>query len=305
MGRSILITCLMLALFSQINLSARDTSPDEDNGNIEIKKWKLKGGINGTYSTGQSPSNFLYTPYLNISCDISVFTLKAGYSRYQNYQITDGKGSFTEISLNNGSLYFNADLNDIFSVSGKIDYLTGSDKYSEYKYSAGGDADFDSFSISCTYTGSAAKYDFNGKIKDTSQGINIDCSYEFNRQFSALIGFDYSTLSYAKVHNSYDKYVVNAEFEFSIIKNFSFSFGPKAGIDSANYAIYGAEAGVDLKVYEKVDLTLTYSNEYFKSPKSKNKIKPEKQNPKLSLDKQNSRKSYDDQTLTFGASVVY
>jgi hypothetical protein len=131
----------------EYNLKENEKIEENKNDNSDDKKsdfkYRLEAGAKGTLSAEISPTYVYFRPFLNTGFSHKYFGLLAGYSRYINYQLTDGVSyeyaGFNEITATAEISPF-----EFLEFSFDFEYYFGDTKgrYEKFQYIFGLDLDF-------------------------------------------------------------------------------------------------------------------------------------------------------------------
>ena len=233
-------------------------------------KYRLEAGTKGTLSAEISPTYVYFKPYLNTGFSHKYFGILAGYSRYINYQLTDGLSyeyiGFNEISANADITPF-----EFLEVSFDFEYYFGDTfgRYEKYQYLFGLNLDFEKFAFSADFDFGNTGYLFLGTNYTASR--NFDISAEISYNHSENLSFD---LTY--IHNNFTSDVPTSyiysknTFRIGVLGNaidkIFLTGGIIGGFDSNSYGIAGFDVGANMIFWNHLKIFILYSLQYNISP---------------------------------------
>ncbi len=239
--------------------------------NADPFDWNLRVGVNGLVSSGISDSDFYYKPYTKASVSYGIFTFSGGASASMDYPVSSGEGDYKDISV----CQFNGEadvytFHDFF-VNTRFDYYTGGSDYSGYAYYFSGGHEFDKFSVMLEYGRRHTQYTFDlEKLRSDSFDIMGELSFFISDSASVDFSYTYSSFDSDEPDYSYNRHLVRGGFMLFGNRNLFLMAGGSAGFDSTDYLITGVDAAVNIRIMQKLKLTLMDIFYYYYSSNSDN-----------------------------------
>ncbi len=230
-------------------------------------------GFKGYYTLGVSPENMTYQPYGNVFLEHMYFRLTAGYSRFIDFQITDGFQSFKEIKFHRPEVSFSVYPIRFMEIYGGFQYSSWYDNYRSFSYEAGLIGIFNDILLEAGYNYSRTLYSFityakagytlslyDTEIKKGNPRFSF--SYFFNDKASIDVLFDYHVEQYSYYNDTYRRYITAVAGYIEMLKYFSLSLEFGMGTDSIDYLIVSPDVGFIIKPLEGLQLQLNYGIEF-------------------------------------------
>jgi hypothetical protein len=281
---------------------------------FEIKDHKIdfKAGTKGYYSEGMSDAYFYYKPYSEITYLADMFEISCGYYRYQNYQITNGKGKYKYIDFNQTGANFKLIPFESFNFSGGFLYAFGDKKYSSMDFIAEASFELNPFTFNFNFDYQTTEYKSGRDSKATTNSYTIspEVEYDFDDYFSLDASYQYIGSNYKVssdnikdvVDNKYIQQLIRIGSTYKITKKIFITDGISAGFDNSDYIFYGFDFGGSIKIVKSLKINANYSFLYYNYNKSKNSDSADKnQKQKLS----NVGKSFSANSVNLGISYTF
>jgi len=224
---------------------------------------KYAAGVKTTVSSGMTDSYIYYQPFLSAKIYLDRFTFSPIAARIQDYQLTDGNGNYEYVNINKAGTSLSYEINDTFEVSGGYYYNSGDasyilhDIYGELYY------DTDDYGISGAYTIRNSGYNVNTMdISESLKIINIDYSYYPDDKSSLDLSYEYKSTDISNSSSLFTVSTIRGGYSTLVSDSGSFLAGLNIGRDSADYTILGVDAGISVKMFENLKLSVFYLGSY-------------------------------------------
>jgi hypothetical protein len=206
------------------------------------------------------------------------YFIQAGYSGsfvelalngtfYQHYQLTDGAGTYEYINFTQGTGELRLFPFEVLELAGAFRYSDGGLSYKAAEYSFEAELSPDPIGITGGYSRKSEEYAFNGvSYKNEYATITIEFRYEFTDFSGADAEYTRSSTRFENVDIEYVKNTGRLGGHSRMFNSLLFLAGASCGTDSADYMIYGADAGFTLKLFDHIKLTAVAAYTYYQAP---------------------------------------
>ncbi len=235
--------------------------------------YSINVGFKGYYSLGISPENMTYQPYGMVTLEHTFFRISAGYSRFIDYQITDGFQTYREINFHRPEVSLSIYPFSFMEIYGDYQYSSWFDHYRSSYYHAGLVGIFNDFMIEIVYNYTWTLYSFNTfakaaytlslydtEIKKDNPGISL--SYFVNKKAGIDLTFDYYVERYSYYNDTYRRYITSLSAYYEVFKFLSLSLDFGIGTDSINFFILSPDIGCIIKPVNGLQLNINYGIEH-------------------------------------------
>ena len=290
----------------QVKADARDKDEGGEGEESQPRIFGLDAGIQGNYASGVSTSSFDYQPFVDLYLKHKYVKFTAGVSRFQDFQISNGRGQFETVNFTQPKLALSLYPHRVVELFGEYYYSSG-DKghyYRSNEGTAGFFLDFEKVTLGTTVTDSVSEYHFKSDdrsdktlIVEKYSAFPVRFAYQYERYSKKYINhtsdldvypelswfvhkttsldfkyeykqnlFEYLTQS-LKYYN-YKYYINSGRLGVSSEpwRYFSFKAGVHAGEDAQDYIIAGGDLSVTFNILDYVKISSTYTPEWYQSP---------------------------------------
>lgn len=275
----LICSVITLLIFISVTLVSAENNEIKSEGySIEktkelskTKPIKFQTGFSGITSSGNTPSNVYYKPFVGIIFNFKNFKIFPTYYRYQNYQISDGNQNYVNINYNQIGSDIEFFATDEFKIFTKYYYSYGDANLLSSDYSFGIDYDLTEHStVTLIYEGSKEDYIFTNTtsnlktdIKYTNNTITTEYDYDITENTALDISYEYNTTKYNTLGYTYTVNTIRGGIIDSTFTNLIMSAGLNVGVDSSKYTIIGPDVRLTYKIFDTVRLKLFYLGQYY------------------------------------------
>lgn len=262
-------------------LNKKEPSPfDQEAAKEKIQKsinkyLSLMIGFKGYYTLGVSPENFTYEPYSEAHVKHKYFDIKVGYSRFINFQITNGFNSYMEINFHEPYINIEVHPTKKLNIFGGYKFSSWYDNYTSHYYEGGLLFDFHTVTVEtgCSYTRTV--YDF---LSFTSMIYRLSVNQleirkvnpyvDINIYLADWVGlnaaFNFKDERYGYYNDIYRRYMGRIGGFLDLFDFVIFSAELRLGMDSIDFLIVAPDFGFILKPFKNLQMEFNYGFEYNK-----------------------------------------
>jgi len=301
-GRGALVSGMILVMLVCVG-SARA----EDEGWSPF--WNLTAGGKGVYASGVSESSTYFLAYGEGSLNLGFLELAVRGSRYWDYQIADGLGSYEYVGVNEGSAKASLKPWDYIGMGGDYKFASGDSSFERREWSGFLRIGPDDLYLEGEYGTGKTDYLFNtAEIEIKRSDASLSLSWDVSDSMSMEIGYDRNSLEFSNLEYQYVKQTGRLGALFEAGESVFILAGVSGGGDSEKYAIAGADVGAVAVVFSRVKISAIYLFEQYIAPSTSTSSSKTggggstgPSNPFLSADK--IGESYSSHRLSVGASI--
>ncbi|MDY6970676.1 MAG: hypothetical protein SVR08_18785 [Spirochaetota bacterium] len=256
MKKKRLISIVMLKIMLNIFISSLLAS--------EESAWEFTVGAKGTYSSGISDSNTDFRLFGDVEYSVYIFRISSEISRYFNYQITDGMGTYDYIGFNELGLAVGTGPADWISLNLEYRHSSGDLEYNRNSYIVEIIYDYKAISIIGDYNRTDTDYAFNSlDVKQKSDSCSLEVDYFFSDSISFDAGLSFNNDNFQNIGYDYYKITFRMGSMVFFQNGLNILFGLSFGKDSEEYRIAGIDSGLSWKINENIKLLALYSFQYY------------------------------------------
>lgn len=269
--------------------------------------WNLVAGGKGVYGSGVSEANMYYVFYGEGSIDLEYLELSVKGSRYLDYQIADGLGTYDYVTVNEGAARAALVPWSFLSLGGEYRYASGDRSYERRDWSCSLRLGPENFYIEGEYGAGNTEYLFEtAGIEVWRTDASLSLSWDASDMSSFEIGYDRTALEFSNLDYEYVKQTARLGALFDAGESVFVLAGISGGGDSEKYAIAGCDAGAVAVIYSHVKISAIYMFERYIAPSAESASKKTggtsgPANPFLSPDRLGE--SYSSHRFSLGASI--
>ncbi len=229
----------------------------------------LEAGARGTYSSGLTEDNLYGRYFIQTGYSGPFMELSLNGTFYQHYQLTDGAGTYEYINFTQGAGELRLYPFEILELAGAFRYSGGNLAYKAVEYSFEAELSSDPIGITGGYSRKSEEYAFNGvSYKNEYTNITIEFRYEFTDFSGVDAEYTRASTCFENVDTEYVKNTGRLGGHFRIFNSLLVLAGASCGTDSADYLIYGADAGFTWKLFDHIKITSIAGYTYYQAPVS-------------------------------------
>ncbi len=219
------------------------------------------------YASGISESAGYYQILAGIELGFPLLMVEAQGSRFVNYQLTDGDGNYNYAGINEGSGFVTLSPFEFLSLRGGYKYASGDMDYTRKEYVFSAEISGEAISLSSEYSTSKADYIFNDiDVQIGRKDLTVSLSIEITDATGFDLDYDRSSLSFSVGDYDYIRQTVRPGLFHGFNDSLFMMVGLKAGVDSADYRIFGCDAGLVAYPHSRVKITCICLAERFVAP---------------------------------------
>jgi hypothetical protein len=233
------------------------------NGSASAQENKYAAGIKVHSSSGMTDSYIYYQPYISAKIYLDQFTLSPIAARLQDYQLTDGNGNYEYVNINKAGTSLAYDFNDNIELSGGYYYNSGGSSY--FLHDLFGEIFYDTekYGLTGGYTRRNSGYTVNlADIKETASIINFEYSYYPDDRSSLDLSYEYKYTAVTGTSDYFTVDTIRGGYSTLLSDTSSILAGINIGKDSADNTILGIDAGVAVKMFDHLKITVFYLGSY-------------------------------------------
>jgi len=235
----------------------------------ELDKFKLSAGVKGYASSGISETSLYYRPYVETGYSGELFSVMPSLSQFRDYQVTDGSGNYELINFFEAGCALSLYPWDFLGIDMEYFYSSGDMEYLSSDMKGGIVLDFRKTAFTVQYSRRNSQYSFNGAdITAERNVLFFELNYYMKENRSIDLSFDRRSDIYDSLDYDYSQNTIRAGMSFVSDRSVIVLGGIFAGMDSADYAIAGADMGVSVRIKGHVKITLTGRISHYAAPLS-------------------------------------
>lgn len=274
----------------------------------ESSFWNLTAGGKGVYGAGVSETNTYYVLYGEGSINLEFLELSLRGSRYLDYLLADGLGSYAYASINEGAARAILKPWSLIAIGGEYKFASGDSSYERRDWSGSLRIGPDDVYLEGEYGAGKTDYLFGtSEIEIKRADASLSLSWDVSDTVSMEIGYDRNALEFSNLNYEYVKQTGRLGGMFDVAGSVFIMAGISGGGDSEDYAIAGGDAGAVAVVYSHVKISAVYLFERYIAPSTSTTTTKKgggtsgSTNPFLSSDR--IGESYSSHRISVGASI--
>lgn len=227
----------------------------------------LKAGIKSSYTSGMAEPNLSWWPFVEAGIRFPFLEVYPGASRVLHYQLTDGLGAYEYTDYSRLECAIVLLPAGFLSLEARAWYGAGIHDFMVKGYSGEATMEIASILLGAAYAWRGEEYEIDSLNHETEYTHwSAEVSYFISDILEIDVGFEKDMTEFSSPAIRYNKNVARIGTLFRPHALLYCMGGFTAGRDSAEYTLFGADVGIDLRVSNHVKFSAVYVADYYRAP---------------------------------------